>query len=250
MNQLKFKGMKSTNSLFFLILSALLFVCVVHSSAQSTKIAIVSMEDTLLVNQHVGFTIFANFTDTLHLDLPIAMHVEQQLQKYLAPTYDISFIELPDSIIGNKKEIYGLWGMNKKIKKWISDSKDKYDYVIFTYNTSIPREMNVIVPDKTSGLYSGPIYSSYFTSISFLAFKTENMSDLKYYELGGKFMTQNKEFKLPKDKKSFTPEMLELIKVGFMKHLDSRIEHFLTKTFLVPQNRIDEINAALSSSTK
>ena len=233
--------MKQKNLFRELTLGIMLIISITYSSAQISKIAIISLEDTTIVNKHVGFTILTNFTDTLNLNIAVKRHIEQQLIKNLSQKFEVSIINhLPDSIIYRQKT----WGgMTKNFKNWITNMKGQYDLVIIIDNLTIPREMNMMVPNNTSGLYSGSKYMGLYTTITFLAYRTANLEELEYYNLGGKLITQLKTFKLPEDKRTFTPEMFVLIKDGFIKHLDSRVEHFLTKTYLMTQSDIDQIKA-------
>lgn len=233
--------MKQKNLFRELTLGIMLIISITYSSAQISKIAIISLEDTTIVNKHVGFTILTNFTDTLNLNIAVKRHIEQQLIKNLSQKFEVNIINhLPDSIIYRQKT----WGgMTKNFKNWITNMKGQYDLVIIIDNLTIPREMNMMVPNNTSGLYSGSKYMGFYTTITFLAYRTANLEELEYYNLGGKLITQLKTFKLPEDKRTFTPEMFVLIKDGFIKHLDSRVEHFLTKTYLMTQSDIDQIKA-------
>jgi len=235
------KHMRQTNLLRQLTLGVMLLLGITYSSAQISKIAIISLEDTTIVNKHVGTIRFTNFTDTLNLHIAVKQHLEQQLIKDLSQKFQVSIINhLPDSIIYRQKT----WGgMTKNFKNWMTNMKDQYDLLIIIDNLTIPGEMNMMVPNNTSGLYSGSKYMGFYTTITFLAYRTANLEKLEYYNLGGKVVTQLKTFTLPEDKRTFTPEMLVLIKDGFIKHLDSRVEHFLTKTYLMTQSDLDEIKA-------
>lgn len=226
-----------------LLTIAIFFISSISVTAQTSKIAIVSLEDTTLINQHVGFTVFSNFTDTLQLHLPVRQYVEQRLFRYLSTNYEVSFLNLPDSVYTSRKSIYSAWsGLSKEVKRWMTNLKDQYNLIIFVNNIDIPREMNFIAPPKTSGVYSRGRVFGCFTSISFFAYRTSNLNELEYYNLGGKIVSELKDVSIPEDKRSFTPEALELIKAGLLKHLDSRIVHFLSKTFLVSQQDMDNIS--------
>ncbi len=240
--------MKPINLFRYLIFTALSVSISVTSTAQISRIAIVSLADTTIVNHHVGM--MEATTDVLHLDFSVNAFIELQLKKYLSLMYNVSVVRLPDSIMHENKELYGAWSMNKAIKKWIVDSKNQYDLVIFTFSGGFPYEQNILVPKQTSGLYSRGRTAGFYTTIFFAAYRTNNMEPLNYFGLGGKLISPLTEFKLPDDKRSLTPEMLAMIKIGFTRHMDSRIKHFLTKTFLVDQDRIDSINANLGSEIK
>lgn len=228
-----------------IIISIILILGLGYASAQNSKIAIISLEDTTLVNQHVGLTMFGNFTDTLHLNIAVSQHIEQQLLKYLSQNYDVSIIKrLPDSVYYPKKSIFGtVGGLSKAVKGWLSSVKNDYNFVIFLGNTSIPREWNILVPENTSGLYTRGSHSGFYTTITFFAYRTADLQRIEYFLPPSKIITPLKKFEFPADNKSFTAEMLVTIKDGFINHIDSVVEYFLTKTYLVPQNQLDEIKA-------
>lgn len=220
----------------------MLLLNVIYSSAQRRKIAIFSQIDTTVVHQHQGLTIFTNFTDTLYLNFPIKQYVEEQLKKYLSHKYDVTIIkELPDSLSPSEGLYAKLGGFRKEVKEWLTVLKNQYDIIIFTDNISVSFETNTIIPDHTNGLFSRGGYLGYYTTIAFTPYRTSNFQRIEYYYFGGKFMTQVKDFKLPKDKRNFTPEILQIIKDGFIKHLDSRIEYFLASAYLVPKDQIEGI---------
>jgi len=226
----------------YFCISILLVINGVNLNAQTTKIAIVSLEDTTLVHQHVGLTAFANFTDTLQFKLATSKYIEKQLKKYLSSKYSASIVQLPEYAVNGKKELFDFWGgMNKNIKNWLISSKDQYDLVIFINNIQIPREMNILVQKNTSGVYSRWNMIGFYTTITFSVYRTADLKNLEYYNLGGKVISPQKDFKLPGDKKTFTPEMIEVLKAGFKKHLDSRIEHFLTNTYLIAPDQLEMI---------
>ncbi len=99
------------------------------------------------------------------------------------------------------------------------------------------------MPDNTSGLYTRGRIIGFYTTIAYLAYRTANFQELEYYYIGGKFLMPVKNLRLPEDKRTFSPEMQVVLEDGFTKYLDSRVEYFLTKTYLVPQNLIDRIKA-------
>jgi hypothetical protein len=220
------------------------FICFVYSpecSAQTTKIAIVSVADTTLIYQHLGFTAFTNFIDTIHINFSIVNHLEKELQTYLTPTYSVTIVQLPDSVLKVKNGFFSQ-ARTKKIKQWIKNSNDLYNIVIVIDNMGLSENYRPM-HDNTSGLFSRMTYLFYYSTVSFFAYRTSNLKPLEYYNQGGEFLKPVKNFKLPEDKRSFTPEMMNLINEGFKSYLDSRVEHFLTKSYLVPQSKIDEIKA-------
>lgn len=237
--------MKPKTPLRTLAISFMLLLSMGCSFAQNQRIAIVSIEDTTIVHQHVGTTIVGNFTDTLTLDIAVKQHIENQLKKYLSRNYAVSIINLPDSVTSSSKGIYSKWGgLKSEAKSWLTVMKEQYDFVIFVNNTNIPREMNLLVPQNTSGFYTRGRTSAFYTTISFVPYRTSTLQKIEYYELGGKLLTPIKDFNLPEDKRTFTPEMLSTLKDGIIKHLDSRVEYFLVKTYFAAQNLIDEIKAS------
>jgi hypothetical protein len=227
-----------------LVVGCLFFVLSLNSSAQIKRIAILSFEDTLTVHRHVGLTLFANFTDTLNLNIAVTKYFEKRLFTYLSPNYKVSIIHLPDSITRITDGLYGAWGVHKLVKKWIGNSKDKYDLIIFVINYQIPREWNLLVPDRSSGIYSKLGKVGFYSTISFLSFYTSNLAKLEYYPTAGSMIvTPFENFELPKDKRSFTPEMITSIREGLINHFDYRIGDFLTSTFLVDIKTINRIKA-------
>jgi len=236
--------MKQKNHLRELTASLLLLISITYSSAQTSKVAIISLADTTIVHQHVGLTIIGNFTDTLHLNLAIKQHIEEQLKKYLSRSYTLSIINDTPDLLSTTKGIYNNWlVLKKEVKNYISSIKDQYDYVIFIANTVIPRETNLIIPENTTGIYTQRRNALVYSTITFFAFRTSNLQKVDFYESYGKLTSPIKDFNLPEDKKSLTPEMLNILKEKIINHLDIRIEYFLAKTYLVPQNLIDEIKA-------
>lgn len=237
--------MKRTILLRNLTVGLVLFTSIAYSSAQTSKVAIISLADTTIVHQHVGTTIFANFTDTLHLDIAMKQCINGYLKKYLTAKYEVSIIEqLPDSVFSARKGIFGDWtGLRKEVRKWLASVKDQYDFVIFIDNISVPREMNLLIPDNTSGIYTRGKRVAFYTTVTPVLYRTSDLRELEYYYLGGKFVRQIENFKIPEDKKTFTTEMSLQIKEGMIKYIESRVEYFLSKTYLIPQNQIDEMKA-------
>jgi len=224
-------------SVFLLTLSCFAF----SLRAQTSKIAIVSVADTTFLHRHAGLTVFTNFTDSMSINFSMVGHIEKELLTYLLPGYSVTVVQLPDSIL-KAKNGYFRSDKSKKIKLWIKNKKDLYDFVIVIDNMELS-EVYSFIPKNSSGLLSRPSFLSYYTTITFYGYRTSNLKTLEYYHEGGEFMKAIKNFKLPEDKKSFTPETLDLINLGFKKYLDSRVEHFLSKTYMVPQDKIDAIKA-------
>jgi hypothetical protein len=231
--------MKPTHLVKGLFICFIFYIWTPYCNAQTTKIAIVSVADTTVLHRHAGLTVFSNFSDTLHLNFSIIRQLENKLQTYLTSAYSVAVVQLPDSVLKVKDGFFSS-ARNKKIKQWIKNSKDQYNVVIVIDNKELPDILRFI-PNNSSGLLSRPGILSYYTTITFNAYRTSNLNLLEYYEQGGEFLKSVKNFKLPEDKRSFTPEMLNLINEGFKSYLDSRVEHFLTKSYLVPQSKIEEI---------
>ena len=230
-----------------LLLCLTSLICTLNSHAQTSKIAIVSAADTTFIHRHVGFTAFSNFIDTLHTNFSIPSYLEKEIQLYLAPSYSVSVVQLPDSVLKAKNGFFSST-KTKKIKQWIANQKDLYGIVIVIDNMGLS-ENDRLIPVNTSGIFSNRSYVSYYTTISFFAYRTSNLKLLEYYNQGGKFIQPAKGIKLPDDKKSFTPETMSILNTGFKSYLDSRIEYFLTKTYLLAQDKIDAIKAE-SANTK
>ncbi|MDP4239436.1 MAG: hypothetical protein Q8904_08210 [Bacteroidota bacterium] len=233
--------MKPTHLLTCISLCLSTFVCTINTRAQTTKIAIVSVADTTCVYQHVGLTAFTNFTDTLHVNFGLIQHLEERLQAYLNTEFTVTVVRLPDSVTRVKNTFFSQ-ARTKKIKQWIKNSRDLYDLVIVIDNMGLS-ENDRPIRENTSGLFGRMSYLSYYSTISFFGYRTSNLKPLEYYNQGGGFVRPIKNFKLPDDKRSFTPEMRTFLYDGFKNYLDSRVEYFLTKTYLMPQDRIDKIKS-------
>jgi len=218
-----------------LILSCLTF----NLHAQTSRIAIVSVADTTIIHQHVGFTAFTNFTDTISVNFSVINHLKYKLLTYLTPVYTVTVVQLPDSVLKAKNGFFSS-AKSKKIKQWIKNSKDLYDVVIVIDNMGLSENYRPM-RDNTSGFFSRISYISYYSTISYFGYRTSNLKPLEYYNQGGEFMKPVRNFKLPEDKRSFTPEMKTFLFEGFKNYLDSRVEYFLTKSYMVSQDKIDAI---------
>jgi hypothetical protein len=168
------------------------------------------------------------------MNFPIIHYIEGKLMIYLSQKYSVSVVQLPDSVLAIKNTFFSS-KRDKKIKQWIKNSQELYDLVIVIDNMELSENYRLI-PKYTSGIYSGSSYASYYSTISCYAYRTSNLKPLEYYHEGGEFMQQIKDFKLPNHKKSITPEMMILINNGFKNYLDQRVEHFLVKSYLFPQD--------------
>lgn len=209
------------------------FLSCIGIKAQTNKIGIVFDADTTLICQHVGLTIFSNSTNELPLNVNMQESLVQNLKAYLETKYVVDIIELPDSL---KNKDLGLFdsGIGKKLSKW-AETKDKdFDIIVFIRNQDIPGEWNVIVPQNTNGVYSRQKNTYLYTTITFYAYRTSSAKLLEYYNQGGELLHKLKNFKLPKDKKTFSPESLSFLEEEYKRYLDQRIKYFLAKTYLIP----------------
>ncbi len=232
--------MNSKNLFQCLFLGLTCLVFNLNSQAQTSKIAIVSVADTIFVHRHVGLTVFTNFTDTLPVNFSIINHLEKKIQFYCKENYSVSVVQLPDSVLKLKDGFFSS-PRTKKLKQWIKSTKALYDYVIVIDNMGLSEIYSRLIPKNTSGLFSRISDISYYSTISFFAYHTSDLKVFEFYNEGGQFIMPFKNFKLPEDKRSFTPEMKNTLYDGFKTYLDSRVEYFLSKTYLVPQDRIDAI---------
>lgn len=201
--------------------------------AQKSKIGIVFDADTTLVTQHIGFTIFSNSTDSSLIKLHLKEHIIQKLKSHLEVKYIVDIIPLPDSL---RNIQIGLLesGIGKKLSRWGNTKKEEYDIIIFIRNQVFPSEWNILVPQNTSGIYSRRKDVYLYTTITFYAYRTEKNKLLDYYNLGGDYLHRLKGFKLPKEQKDIDSETLNYLKEEYENYLDQRIEHFLSKSFLIP----------------
>jgi len=180
--------MKSAFIRICLFLGITCFVFSVDCQAQGTRIAIVSVADTTCVHRHVGLTIFTNFCDTIQMNFPLLQQMEGKLMAYLNTNYTASVVQLPDSVLKVKNTFFRQ-SRTKKIEQWIKNSKDQYDLVIVMDNMELS-ENDRLVPKSTSGIFSRTYFASYYTTISFFAYRTSNLKQLEYYHQGGNFILQ------------------------------------------------------------
>ena len=233
--------MKPTHLLSGLFMCFMCFAGSQNCRAQTSKIAIVSVADTTVIYHHVGLTVFTNFIDTLHLNFSMIGQMEKTLHSYLDSVYSVKVVQLPDSVMKVKNGFFSQ-ARTKKIKQWIRSSKDLYDFVIVIDNMGLS-ENDRPMRSNTSGFFSRISYISYYSTISFFGYRTSNLKPLEYYNQGGEFLKPIKNFKLPEDRRSFTPEMRTFLYDGFKNYLNSRVEYFLAKSYLIPQDKIDAIKA-------
>ena len=239
---------KANNILFKLVLVVLLILPVSNTFAQLTRIAVVNIMDTTLVHIHLGTTIFTNKTDTFDLQFNCKKYIEQELPRFLSSKYEVSVINIPDSILSKNGSIYDFWGIKKEIKSWISSYKDKYDLIIYVESSKgqtsgYPANHKLL----SSGLYSqgNPIrsWAAVYSTMSFTAFYTSNAKTIDYntgYMLNFKTL---KNFKFSKDKITIEPEMIPLIKAQLKKILDDVLENFLTNSYIVPKDAYDSVKS-------
>jgi hypothetical protein len=194
--------------------------------SQTKKVLIVPLEDTVLVNCHVGFTAFTNSSELLKIDIPLGNYIKNKLKEYLSQRYEVGFA-YPSPEIGKKQ--------SKEFKRWLEEKQKGYDLVILIRNIDISNEMlNAPIPKFTTGFYSRGRMHGVYTSISFEVRRVDNGQRLEYYE-SHKAFENIKDFKMPKDKNAFDQPSLEIIKEALLKHQDTRIKYFLAKTYLVPE---------------
>ncbi len=237
--------MRKSLLLRIILLSLILGFKMYYSPAQISRIAILSESDTTFVHDHVGLTIFQNFTDTLNPGIAIEQQIVHGLKKYLSINYKVDIMKhLPDSVLSPEKSVFSILGLRKEVKNWMTDNKDKYDFLIIITNTEIPHETNLLITKNTSGIYSRNKHVMLYTTLSFIVYRTSNLQQIEYYHLGGQIARLPKNFRLPEDKKTFIPEQMAVVKDNFIKLLDSNVEYFLAKTYLVPQDKIDKIKVA------
>jgi hypothetical protein len=218
---------------FFLCL--ICFVFTLNLQAKTTRIAIVSVADTTFIHRHIGFTAFTNYIDTLPINFSMINYMESKLLSSLNPGFSVSVVQLPDSVLRAKNRIF-ISAKTKKVKEWINSNKDLYDFVIVIDNAGLS-ENNQLIPKNTSGIFSNHSYASYYSTISFFAYHTSSLKLIEYYNLGGEFIMPIRNFRLPKERNNFTPEILNFLYDGFKNYLDSRVEYFLAKSNLLLQDK-------------
>jgi len=251
LNHLNIIFMKSKQLFLCLLLCISSFLNMVTSQAQ-TKVAIVSAADTAFIHQHLGVTIFANFTDTLPINYSIVNYLEKKIQFYLNENYSISVVQLPDSILKLKNGFFSS-AKTKKVKQWIKSNNDLYDFVIVLENMTLPNDYGLI-PKNTSGIYSKSAmfrskpFSAYYSSITFYVYRSSDLKPIEYYNGGGELFLPIKNFNVPTEKNGFTPQMLDSIYEGFKSYMDSRVEYFLAKAYLLPQDKINAKKAQSSTA--
>ena len=108
--------MKPIHVVTGLLFCFIFFVSSPDCNSQTRKIAIVSVADTTLIHQHLGFTAFTNFIDTIHINFSIINRMEKKLQTYLSPGFSVSVVQLPDSVLKVKNGFFSQ-ARTKKIKQ-------------------------------------------------------------------------------------------------------------------------------------
>jgi len=223
--------MKKNYSIFKKISVISLMIISLTLTAQTKKILIVQVQDTLFVHSHIGLTAFSNFTDTLKIDFSYSKFIEEKLTKYLENSFETKFISPPKEI---RENAIGYWGQSKEFKKWITETQQGYDFLILIYNIDISNELsNAPILKNSNGFYSRGLLHGVYTTIGFDAYQVPNKR-LEHYNLGSKVFIQLKDFKMPDDKRTFDDQMLETIKSELIKQIDNRIKYFLTKTYILP----------------
>lgn len=223
---------------------SLLFIISISLKAQKRTIGIVFDADTTLVLEHVGLTIFNNKTNPLPINISISQYIENKLLEHLGNKYEVSICKLPDSLQHVSLNIFEEGGIGKKLTKWAKSKKDEYDIVLFIRNENLSNILyNFVAQRNSSGIYSRKNRVSLYSSITFFAYMNyiPKPKLLNYTGSESVILKHLKGFKLPKDKSSLPPEMLDFIKYEFEKYLDSRIEHYIIKTSLLGPNQKDTI---------
>lgn len=201
--------------------------------AQKSKIGIIFDADTTLETQHIGFTIFSNSTSSSLFELHLKEYIIQKLQTYLEDKYFVDIVSLPDSLRNTKLGLLES-GIGKKLRRWGNSKNDDYDILIFIRNQVFPSEWKIPVTQNSNGIYTRRKSIYLYTTITFYAYQTEKNKLLDYYNLGGDLVHQLKGFTIPKDQNEFNSEDVKYLKEEYEKYLNQRIEHFLSKTFLMP----------------
>ena len=224
--------MRKFNSIYKKILLMCLIMISLTLTAQTQKVLIVSLEDTTIVHGHRGFTAFTNFKDTLRIGFPFSKIIEEKLVGYLSTLFETQIINAPTEI---RKQAFGFWGQSKEFKNWIKEVEKGYKYLIIINQVDISKGMiNPAMPKNTSGFFSGGSAHGVFTTINFDVYQTSNNQKLEYDNWGCKFFVMLKDFKMPKDKRTFDEQMLEGIKNELIKLIDNKIKYFLAKTYILP----------------
>lgn len=206
--------------------------------AKISRIAIVNVIETTLIHNHLGATIFTNKIDTFSCQLNCKDFIDKELSRYLIENYEVSFINMPDSLKVNVRSINNDWGyINKAAKPWILSLKDKYDLVIYVENVPISNFSLKNVVLQSNGLYTeGVIYRIYvyaYSTISFTAITTRDLDILDYEQGLMKFLIPIRKTEYFGNKIEINPIMLPLIKSKLEKLMDSQIEYFLTNSGLI-----------------
>ena len=237
------KNINRTLQLSFFIL---LLVSSEKVFSQLSRIAIINLVDTTLIYQHIGFTMFTNNVDTFDCKFNCKKYIDNELSRFLSSKYNVSIITIPDSLISSNRSVYNAWGIKKEVKLWISNLKDDYDIVIFVEageQADYMNQTNQIL--KSSGLYSrgNPIKSwvAVYSTTKFIPLRTSNLKTLDYGLGGMKYLERIKKYKFPEEKILIDPEMLPIIKTELENLLAYKIEYFLTKSFLLPQDAYNKL---------
>lgn len=239
--------MKHTfNRISQLIIFILLLSSSEKSFSQLSRIAIINLVDTTLLYHHIGFTMFTNKIDTFDCKFNCKKYIDNELSRFLSSKYSLSFITITDSLISSNGSIYNAWGIKKEVKLWLSNLKDDYEIVIFVESgeqADYMNQTNQIL--KSSGLYSrgNPIksWAAVYSTVKFIPLRTSSLKTLDYGLSGMKYLERIKNYKFPEEKILIKPEMLPIIKTDLENLLAYKIEYFLTKSFLLPQDAYDKL---------
>jgi len=215
-----------------LFIGIFIFTVSLSLFSQEKKILIVPLQDTTIVNCHVGITAFNNFSEPLNTGISLSKIIENKLKQYLDSAFEVKIIYAPEEI---RKGAYGYWGKSKEYKNWIAKAQEGYDILILINNIDISNEMlNAPIPKNTSGFYSRGRLHGVYTTISFVAILVPSNKVLDYYDMGSKIFIQIKDFDMPSDKKTFNPDIIKTINEALIKQQDDRIKYFLSNTYLLP----------------
>ena len=224
--------MKDRGIARFSILILFLILSYRVASAQTNRIIVVPIEDTTLVDCHVGATLFSNSVKPLNINIPMAKYIENKLNEYLSTKYEVTIACPPAEIT---RKAYGFLEKSKEFKSWLNEKQKSFDIVILIRNIDIRNElMNAPIPTGTSGFYRRGRMHGVYTTISFQAYRVSNGETFEYYE-SHKAFSIIKNIKLPKGKEEFDESSLHLIEEEMYKLQDSRIKYFLGNTYLIPE---------------
>lgn len=238
-----------TRKPFFLI-KFLFIICIavttISSNAQQARIAIVNIADTTLLHTHLGTTAFTNAVDTFDCRFNCKNYLNKELVRFLSSRYEVDILTIPDSLIASNGSIINAFGIKKDAKSWISGLEDKYAYLIYIESGLQEAWMRQTSHHfESSGLYSrgfiGGDWAAAYSTIALAAIKTSTLKTI-FYNMGiYTGVKKIKNYKFSSERMMIDPEMLPVIKAELTKLMDQRVEYFLTKSFLLPQDAYDSV---------